>query len=64
MEIRALEPDDWPEVAAIYTAGIATGNATFETEAPTWEAWDARHRGDLRFVAVDDDHVVGWSTLR
>jgi L-amino acid N-acyltransferase YncA len=30
-----LEPEDWPEVAAIYAAGIATGNATFETTPPS-----------------------------
>jgi hypothetical protein len=37
IEGRALEPDGWTEVAAINTARIATGNATFETEAPMWE---------------------------
>jgi L-amino acid N-acyltransferase YncA len=60
IEIRALGPNDWPDVAAIYTAGIATGNATFETEAPTWEAWNTNHRADLGFVAVDGTRVVGW----
>jgi L-amino acid N-acyltransferase YncA len=28
---------DWPAVQAIYAAGIATGDATFETEPPSWE---------------------------
>ncbi|MEZ5216469.1 MAG: hypothetical protein R2715_07725 [Ilumatobacteraceae bacterium] len=41
VEIRAMEPADWPDVAAIYEAGIATRNATFETAAPRWDAWDA-----------------------
>lgn len=35
MTIRALTPEDWPEVERIYAEGIATGNATgnatFET---------------------------------
>jgi phosphinothricin acetyltransferase len=60
--IRDLRADDWPEVAAIYAAGIATGNATFETEVPPWEAWDAAHPG-LRLVAEDAGEVVGWATL-
>jgi L-amino acid N-acyltransferase YncA/protein-tyrosine-phosphatase len=60
VDIRALKADDWPEVATIYAAGIATGNATFETEAPTWEDWNAAHRTDLRFVAVQDTAIVGW----
>jgi phosphinothricin acetyltransferase len=60
IQIRALEPDDWPQVADIYAAGIATGNATFETAPPAWEDWDAGHWPDLRFVATHGDRVVGW----
>jgi L-amino acid N-acyltransferase YncA len=58
--IRSMQPDDWLRVRDIYAAGIATGNATFETEAPEWEDWDADHRDDLRYVAVDADRIVGW----
>ncbi|MGH3133575.1 MAG: GNAT family N-acetyltransferase [Gaiellaceae bacterium] len=36
-EIRAMTRDDWPAVEAIYADGIATGDATFETEPPSWE---------------------------
>ena len=61
LQIRALDPSDWPDVRAIYAAGIATGNATFETEPPSWADWDASHRADLRFVAVDRDEIVGWT---
>lgn len=57
---RPMTPGDWPEVERIYAAGIATGNATFETRTPSWESWDAAHRNDLRFVAVLDGRVVGW----
>ena len=60
--IRDLTPADWPAVAAIYAAGISTGNATFETEVPVWEAWDASHSG-LRLVAEEEGEVVGWATL-
>jgi phosphinothricin acetyltransferase len=59
--VRRLEPADWPQVAEIYAAGIAAANATFETAAPSWAAWDAGHRGDLRFVAAAGGHVAGWA---
>ena len=61
--IDALRPDDWPAVRAIYEAGIASGDATFETAAPTWEAWDASHLPGHRLVARDGDRVVGWTAL-
>jgi L-amino acid N-acyltransferase YncA len=38
--IVGMSPEDWPAVRAIYLEGIATGHATFETEAPPWETWD------------------------
>jgi phosphinothricin acetyltransferase len=63
MELRDLRPDDWPEVARIFAEGIRTGNATFETEVPSWEAWDAAHLRDHRLVAVRDGAVVGWIAL-
>jgi len=58
--IVELRPAHWPAVARIYTEGIATGDATFETEAPEWEAWDTGHLAEHRFVALRDDQVVGW----
>jgi phosphinothricin acetyltransferase len=54
---------DWPAVRAIYEAGIATRNATFETASPTWEHWDTSHLEDHRFVAIAGDAVVGWAAL-
>ena len=57
--VACLLAEHWPEVAAIYEAGIATGNATFETSAPTWKAWDAAHRPDLRLVTLHDGEVIG-----
>ena len=48
---------------AIYEAGIATGNATFETEAPTWEGWNASHLPGHRLVAERDGRVLGWAAL-
>src|SRR3954462_1611632 len=63
VEVRDLRPGDWPEVARIYAEGIETGNATFETEVPSWEAWDAAHLPRHRFVAERDGRVVGWIAL-
>jgi phosphinothricin acetyltransferase len=60
VEIRELRPDDWPEAARIYAAGIATGNATFETEPPDWTAFDATRLPEHRFVAAVDGSVAGW----
>jgi L-amino acid N-acyltransferase YncA len=60
VEVRELRPGDWPEVARIFEEGIATGNATFETEVPSWEAWDAAHLAEHRFAAEGEGAVVGW----
>lgn len=57
-------PGHWPEVRAVYVEGIASGDATFETEAPEWERWDASHLRACRLVALDDDgRVAGWAAL-
>jgi L-amino acid N-acyltransferase YncA len=58
--ISVLEAQHWPEVARIYAEGIATGNATFETDVPTWETWDSAHLPEHRFVALSPERVVGW----
>jgi phosphinothricin acetyltransferase len=63
LELRDLRADDWPEVARIYREGIETGNATFETEVPSWEEWDAAHLRAHRMVAERDGQVVGWVAL-
>ncbi|MFF4849807.1 GNAT family N-acetyltransferase [Streptomyces sp. NPDC001194] len=49
------------EVLAIYQAGIDEGNATFETTAPTWRAFEAGKLPEHRFAAVGaDGKVLGW----
>ena len=63
MEVRALRSTDWPEVARIFAEGIATRNATFETEVPSLEQWDATHLPEHRFVAVEDGRLLGWIAL-
>jgi L-amino acid N-acyltransferase YncA len=61
--IRKMESGDWLSVRDIYLEGIATGNATFETEAPEWAEWDSKHLNDARLVAKADGMVVGWAAL-
>ena len=63
MEVRGLRPQDWPAVRAVYEAGITTGNATFETGAPSWADWDAAHLPAHRLVAAEGGRVLGWAAL-
>lgn len=56
--VRPMTPADAGAVLAIYQAGIDTGNATFETTAPTRAAFDAGRVAGHRHVAVDGTQVV------
>ena len=73
--IEAMRPENWAAVRAIYLEGIATGNATFETESPSWEVWDASHAKVPRLVARETEDgastvvrgprgaILGWAAL-
>ena len=61
--LRRMTAGDWPRVRAIYEEGIATGDATFQTEAPLWQAWDAGHLPHSRLVACQEAAVLGWAAL-
>lgn len=62
--IREMTAADWPAVKRIFEEGIVTGFATFETEAPSYEEWDATHLAVCRFVYVNDrGEVLGWIVL-
>jgi L-amino acid N-acyltransferase YncA len=63
LEIRSLTPDDWPVVEIIWRQGIDTRNATFETEPPSWETFDATRHREHRLVATLDGEIVGWAAL-
>jgi L-amino acid N-acyltransferase YncA/DNA-binding transcriptional ArsR family regulator len=62
--VRALEPGDWAAVRRIYAEGIATGNATFETDVPDRRTLDHAWLPDQRWVAEIDGQVVGWAAAR
>jgi phosphinothricin acetyltransferase len=68
--IVPMTADDWPDVHRIYAAGIATGNATLEREAPDRDHFDRSHPDVGRFVARATDRrgrpngtVLGWVAL-
>ncbi len=69
--VRPMTADDATRVLAIYQAGLDDGQASFETSAPTWAAFDAGKLPAYRFVAVGEgtggpadsgtgDLVLGW----
>jgi phosphinothricin acetyltransferase len=68
--IGELNRRQWEQVRAVYLEGLATGQATFETEAPGWEEWDAAHLPFARLVAKaggaggdEGGEVLGWAAL-
>ena len=61
LHLRPMTAGDWPAVHAVYAAGIATGIATFETEPPSWEVFDATRLPGHRHVATDgSSDLLGW----
>jgi L-amino acid N-acyltransferase YncA len=63
VDIDSMTADDWRTVLAIYVEGISAGQATFETDAPAWDRWDAGHHPFARLVARSNGRVVGWAAL-
>ena len=61
MSVVPLSVEHWPEVERIYAAGIATGHATFESEPPSWEQFDAVKLPGQRLVALEEGRVIGWA---
>jgi L-amino acid N-acyltransferase YncA len=63
IQIDSLRESDWERVRAIYLEGLATGQASFETEAPSWADWDAAHLGHSRLAAREGGRAVAWAAL-
>lgn len=61
--VRAMTPDDWDDVRRIYDLGIATRNATFETDTPAAEALDAKWIQGQRWVIIHAGAVAGWAAM-
>ena len=56
---RPMRESDWPDVQRIYSEGIATGQATFEAEAPDWPRFDGSRLRSHRLVAEAPDDKSG-----
>ena len=64
-EIRVMQDSDSRRVLDIFQQGINGGNATFDSQVPTWEVWDINHLKFCRFVIEDEGgSVVGWCALK
>jgi L-amino acid N-acyltransferase YncA len=63
LTVEEMLPRHWPEARAVYLEGVATGHATFETEAPEWDVWDESHLPFARLVALSGGRVAGWAAL-
>ncbi|WP_416150729.1 N-acetyltransferase family protein [Salipaludibacillus sp. HK11] len=63
MRIDKMLKEDWEQVRQVYLEGIATGNATFQREAPSWEVWDNDHLDECRIVVRSGAEVLGWAAL-
>jgi len=61
--IEKMTASHWEGVRAVYLEGLATGDASFETDAPGWELFDASHLPCCRLVALEGSQVAGWAAL-
>jgi L-amino acid N-acyltransferase YncA len=62
--VRPMHDDDWPAVQRIYREGIATGHATFESEAPDWERFNTSRLPRHRLVAeTAENRILGWAAV-
>jgi phosphinothricin acetyltransferase len=63
MSFDKMLPEDWEAVKQIYEEGIATGQATFQQQAPGWDEWNNDHLKHSRIVARENGQVLGWAAV-
>jgi phosphinothricin acetyltransferase len=61
--IRKLRNSDSSEVLKIYQQGLDTGEASFEIQAPGWDAWQAKYLPHSRLVWEQDGMIEAWAAL-
>lgn len=61
--IEEMKASDWTQVAEIYTEGINTKIATFQSAVPSWDEWNKGHCESCRLVARAGDTILGWAAL-
>ena len=63
VRLRAMVTTDAEAILKIYEEGIQTGHATFEAEVPDWHKWDSGHLTQCRWLAEEEETVLGWGAL-
>jgi L-amino acid N-acyltransferase YncA len=64
IRLTQLSAQDWDGAARVYEAGIAGGNATFESGAPAWEDWAPARAGYPAIAAYGSEgEMLGWAAL-
>ena len=63
MEFLEIDINNFDAVTKIYKEGIETGNATFETNIPSFEDWDKTHLPYGRIVILENENILGWAAL-
>jgi phosphinothricin acetyltransferase len=58
-----MNASDWLKVSRIYQEGMETNLATFQSDCPSWEEWNASHLKDCRLVITENGGVLGWAAL-
>lgn len=61
--IREITEADYPQIKHIFAEGIATRNATFQTEPPEWDEWNNSKLAYCRLAAVVENEIAGWAAL-
>lgn len=63
MEFIGINKTNYAHVQTIYKEGINTALATFETEVPDWDKWQAAHLTFGRLLAREKNAYLGWAAL-
>ena len=63
VRLREMVTTDAKVIFKFYEEGIQTGRATFEAEVPDWHKWDSGHLTQCRWLAEEEDNVLGWGAL-
>lgn len=61
--IDTMQPGDWESIRSLYLEALPSGDATFETTAPDWEAWNRSRLPFARLVARSAGSIIGWTAL-
>ena len=63
VRLCAMVTTDAEVIFKFYEEGIQTGHAPFEAEVPDWHKWGSRHLTQCRWLAEEENAVLGWGAL-